>query len=205
VGAGARASNSIGKWSEHSVVGNDDDHLDASVAYRLHRDRIRNAISRLTNTHALGMSDDQDEIIQIVFLKLLERMRGGGSLLRWKHEPYVLAVARNAAVDLMRSRRRHVLSAVVEDVPVEEKPDMWDSVTLTALESYIAGLPPELAAVFSLRLVDGLSQVEVCRTLKISRQQLRTLERRVKNGALHAASAFESNRQPGSQDVVPMK
>jgi RNA polymerase sigma factor (sigma-70 family) len=130
------------------------------------------------------MSDDAEEVVQTVFLKLLELQQSGGADRAQSQGRYVRAIARNATWDLLRSRRRNLFVPEVADQPSDESvTDLLEEATLSVLQSYIAALPSDLAAVFAARFVRGLSQARVCRELAISRQHLRTLEQRLKGGA----------------------
>jgi DNA-directed RNA polymerase specialized sigma24 family protein len=147
------------------------------------------------------MSDDDEEVIQTVLLKLLELQRTGGAAHARSEGRYVRAMARNATWDLLRSRRRTSFVADVVDQPCDERvTDLLEEATLSVLQSYIAGLPSDLAAVFAARFVRGLSQACVCRELAISRQHLRTLEQRLKRGAARLLAARDS-----PQEAAPTK
>jgi RNA polymerase sigma factor (sigma-70 family) len=145
------------------------------------------------------MSDDGDDVVQAVFLKLIESQRAGTFPAVKRFGPYVSAMARNTALDLLRHRRRHLLVPLLPDDFAEEAAmDLIDHKELTALDSYLARLPTDLAAVFALRIVEGLTQARVCQELNISRQRLRTLERRLKNGAGRAIRKLQPKPMPSS-------
>jgi DNA-directed RNA polymerase specialized sigma24 family protein len=138
------------------------------------------------------MSDDHEEVIQTVFLKTLEGMRAGRRPPR-RTEPYLLAIARNVTWDLLRSRKRSVfVNGVAEDALDDRGVDPSQEAALWALQAYTASLPPQLAIVFSLRFGRGYSQAHTCREMAISRQCLRTLEERLREGARQAAGALVS-------------
>lgn len=151
---------------------------------------IRRSISRILRKAPAGMSDDHEEIVQTVFLKLLELRQAGATERAWTEGHYVRAMARNATWDLLRSRRRNLFVADVLDQSCDERvTDLLEEATLAVLHDYIAGLPADLAAVFRARFVRGLSQARVCGELAISRQHLRTLEQRLKDGAARLLEA----------------
>ncbi len=57
-----------------------------------------------------------------------------------------------------------------------------DERTMKAVRDYLAGLTPELRGVHEQRYVKGVSQEEAARALGLSRQQVRTLEERLRDG-----------------------
>ena len=132
----------------------------------------------------------------MVFLKVLELSQTSDTPPRMPAQ-YLSAIARNVAVDLLRSRRRSLFMAE----PIDQAPDVWhtfdtsEEITLAELRAYIAALPSELAAVFTMRFVRNLSQARVCQEMAISRQQLRTLETRVADGAFRHAGQERRGRR----------
>jgi DNA-directed RNA polymerase specialized sigma24 family protein len=63
---------------------------------------------------------------------------------------------------------------------------------VTAVERHLANLSGDLHAVFRYRYVENLTQAEAAHALGVSRQTLRTLERRLQRGL---AQAFEGPHQ----------
>jgi RNA polymerase sigma factor (sigma-70 family) len=159
-----------------------------STAYRANSRKVKRLSVGILRKAAIGMSDDHDDVAQTVFLKLLEIEQTGRPSV--EHTAYLLAMARNATLDLLRARRRYVFVPEMSDnLLAEQHTDGRDDAALAALSSYISSLPADLAAVFSLRFANNLPQSLVCKELAISRQSLRTLERRIKNGAVAALSS----------------
>jgi DNA-directed RNA polymerase specialized sigma24 family protein len=153
---------------------------------------IRRSISQVLRTSSNSMSDDDQEVVQIVFLKLVEILRGRCAVAALTSSHYVRAMARNATLDLLRSRRRYLFVSEVVDRPCDEDiADLADEASLSALEAYTASLPSDLVGVFTTRFVKKLSQVQACRELTISRQHLRTLEGRLKRYIIRFVRARE--------------
>ena len=147
--------------------------------------RIAQFTRRLVGRLPSGMSDDPEEVVQTVFLKVLESMRAGKCTDTHTEPPYLLAITRNATWDLLRSRKRSVFVAAVGDEIFDGRgADLFPETLLCALQEYTASLPPKLTTVFALRFARGCSQAHTCRAMAISRQSLRTLEARLKEGAL---------------------
>jgi RNA polymerase sigma factor (sigma-70 family) len=153
---------------------------------------IRRSISQILRRSSSSMSDDGQEVVQTVFLKLVEVLRARGTVAARRSNPYVRAMARNATLDLLRARRRHLFVSEVVDRPSENSAaDVADEATLFALQACIDALPSDLVAVFRARFVKKLSQAEACQQLTISRQQLRTLEGRLKSNVLRDLRAHD--------------
>jgi RNA polymerase sigma-70 factor (ECF subfamily) len=111
--------------------------------------------------------------------------------------PFLVAIARNLLVDLARKRGR--------ELPLEELGEAWDppasreeepyadETTMSMVREYLSSLPAELRGVHEQRYVRGVSQEEAAQALGCSRQQLRTLEKRLRDGlAAHLERARTS-------------
>ncbi len=101
--------------------------------------------------------------------------------------PYLQTIARNLLVDWARKQGRELsLEALGEaatgTLAAPETTAFADAVTMRAVEAYLAALDPTLRAVHEERYVKSRSQLEAAEALGISRQQLRTLETRLREG-----------------------
>jgi RNA polymerase sigma factor (sigma-70 family) len=129
------------------------------------------------------------DLVQEVMVRAFsEKGRRGYDGIR-DYGPYLFAIARNVLVDWARARRREIpagwqeLAAAVEMSPAAEDPSPWAEPAMVRLvEQYLDGLPPELREVHRLRHEEGLSQTRAAEVLGVSRQTLRTLERRLQEG-----------------------
>jgi RNA polymerase sigma-70 factor (ECF subfamily) len=105
-----------------------------------------------------------------------------------EYAPYLDAIARNLLVDRARDRGREIpatdehLREACDPFPPAAEPAWADPDTVALVASYLAGLPAELRAVHDARYVRSLSQRDAAVDLGISRQQLRTLEQRLRDG-----------------------
>ncbi len=146
--------------------------------YRTSLPRLRTSLRRLGLYEA-----DREDCIQEVWSKLLARpdavpaRRQMTELTAW-----LLTVARNRAIDMMRRRRLSPADLndqtldIVDDGPAP--PDMLDR---RAMWSRLERLLAELAArgpdlsyqVFHLRLIEGRSGTEVARALGLTPEQVR--------------------------------
>lgn len=160
---------------------------------------LRGIVTTILRTET-QMSDDVDELVQIVALKMLECDRAGKSAEIAARSSYVRTIAKNSAIDLFRARRRTLLVPEVGDdlFSLSDVEGGEPDAALASMRSYIGSLPPDLRAVFALRFEQGLPQSTVCSRLTISRQHLRTLEHRLKTGALHTARASNPRHTPPS-------
>jgi RNA polymerase sigma factor (sigma-70 family) len=121
---------------------------------------------------------DVDDLVQTSFLRFLCALREGRVQQDANVGGYLATIARNAAHDWLvaRSREKGMREAektAGRDLAVPEHAD------LRALHRYIKQLPAELGRVYELRFGAELSQLQVARKLKTSRQRVRTLENRL--------------------------
>jgi RNA polymerase sigma factor (sigma-70 family) len=110
------------------------------------------------------------------------------------YAPFLTTIARNLMIDRARKRGREIpLEALGEDweqlLPPEapEEAAPWMSEALgAAVKDFVGQLRPDLRGVHEQRFVKCVSQEQAARELGLSRQQLRTLEKRL----LEALSDF---------------
>src|SRR2546423_7901679 len=114
--------------------------------------------------------------------------------------PYLLMIARNVVIDEFRRRgatvpmppEMFVILANGETSLDEHAP--WEHAEkLRAVERFIQSLPPDLARTHRYRYVEGLSQEGAALAMGISRQNLRTLERRLRQGLADALAALRGH------------
>jgi RNA polymerase sigma factor (sigma-70 family) len=141
---------------------------------------------------------DQADVIQEVFVKALatggsERCDRGR-----EYEPYLLMIARNTMIDWVRrqaasrARLRRLPSGDAEAAGGGDGcPPWYDDRNVAIAEQYVNGLSDELREVYRLRYAEGLSQDGTARAMGISRQNLRTLERRLRCGLTRRLAAAE--------------
>jgi RNA polymerase sigma factor (sigma-70 family) len=171
----------------------------ASLSRRLSSRFVRAARAPGKTGKALG-SEDVDDLIQDVFVRLLStgampRLEGGHSPL-----PYLARVARNLAIDELRRRRREqqVLALSSASAPSDAPLGLAEATASAAsgerereghegrlerLCVYVALLPDELAVFYHARFVLGLSQRDTASELALSRRRVRTLDERLLAGA----------------------
>jgi len=137
--------------------------------------------------HIDGVAADEiGDVVQETFARAFaERARLAYDGLR-DYGPFLSTIARNLLADRARRRGRELpldLGGEWDEAPPPAEEPAWASEALTkAVQSYLASASPELRAVHHERYVRSVSQEEAARVLGVSRQQLRTLEKRLRDG-----------------------
>jgi len=107
--------------------------------------------------------------------------------------PYLLAIARNTVADSLRLRQREVLagaaeieaSLALEDAAAAEDPSSWiDPLTIARVREYLNRLPLDLQSVHHRRYVLDEAQDVAAGALGLSRQRIRTLEKKLRVGLI---------------------
>ena len=138
--------------------------------FRDHHQRVYRAAFRITGDPA-----DAEDVLQSVFLRLLNRDPRSGRLdLSETASPYLHRAAVNAALDLLRGRRRTPaveLGEVAEHLADADRPDPEGSQRgrelRRALRAALARLSPESAEVFVLRYFEGLANHQIAALLDL--------------------------------------
>jgi RNA polymerase sigma-70 factor (ECF subfamily) len=138
-------------------------------------------------THVRGVTASEvGDVVQEVFARAFrESARNAYDGLR-DYTPYLSTITRNTVIDWAR-RRGASVERLVEDLgdpPADDPaPLAWaDDAAMQVVESYLAGLTEELRAVHEQRYVLGRSQNEAAAALGTTRQRLRTIEGRLRDG-----------------------
>ena len=139
---------------------------------------------------------DLEDIQQTAFIRLSQSISKGRVRVGDNITAYLKAIARNIARDLKRRRRRELLVSEPPDTPGLPCGSVTDD-GMRSLERYLRHLSPSLRSVFEARYILELSQSRAAELLKLSRQAVRTLETRLKRGALDWMREI-----PGSDEAV---
>ena len=111
-----------------------------------------------------GNAADAEDVSQTVFLRLFRRGEQGDVLEN--EESYLRRAAINAALDVIRARQA---DRTVELVDMPAEPARHDSRELRqALGRALAQLKPRPAEIFALRFLEGFSNPQIARMLRIS-------------------------------------
>jgi RNA polymerase sigma factor (sigma-70 family) len=155
-------------------------------AYARSVERYLHAISLSRAVREVVSSAFIADLIQEVFSRAFatEARRAYAGSRDYGH--YLAVVARNCFIDLMRLRRREILTSPDDlpfDIQTAPEPEGWcDSRTQDILEGYLAGLAPAVRDIYQRRFVLELSQLETAAALGITRRAVRTAERRLRAG-----------------------
>jgi RNA polymerase sigma factor (sigma-70 family) len=142
------------------------------------RGSLRNQLARVGRLSPENLSDVTQEAFARAFSDRARQRFDASRALG----PYLQRIARNALVDWLRRSRRDADSHVSVD---DHEPSSEDQLRaypremLEATGSYVRALDPVLHGVLRHRFLEGEPQLAAARTLGISRQRIRTLEKRL--------------------------
>jgi RNA polymerase sigma-70 factor (ECF subfamily) len=139
---------------------------DLERLFRDHHERVFRAAYRIT-----GHAGDAEDVLQTVFLRLLNRAPGAEI-----HAGYLQRAAVNAALDVVRERAARQSSSL-DDAPAEATGDDRPGPEREhegrelgrALRAALAGLHPRSAEVFALRYFEDLDNDDIARLLDMSK------------------------------------
>ena len=126
------------------------------LTFQAHHGMVFRTAYRIT-----GNAADAEDVLQVVFLRLLRR--GSGAEAPDNSEAYLRRAAINAALDVIRSRQAQRTVELNADLAEDDTPELR-----RALASALAKLPARSAEVFTLRFLIGFTNAEIARTLGIS-------------------------------------
>jgi RNA polymerase sigma-70 factor, ECF subfamily len=127
-------------------------------AFRAHHGLVFRTAYRIT-----GNAADAEDVLQIVFLRLVHRSNSSEAMQ--SEESYLRRAAINAALDILRSRQSD-RSVELVDLP---DPGHSNSADLRrALAHAIGKLEPRSAEVFTLRFLEGFTNPQIAAMLGIS-------------------------------------
>lgn len=165
---------------------------DLGAIFEQHHGAVYRAAYRVT-----GNAMDAEDVLQTVFTRLLRRTGGPGADGREAGQPrldpsqavggYLHRAAVNAALDLLRSRRRSRLVAIgdLEQELVDEAgpgPERLSSSRDLGrrLRAALARLSPRQAEIFALRYLEGLGNLEIARLLGSSQTAIAVILHRAR-------------------------
>ena len=170
---------------------------------------VRGALLRSGRlTHA-----DLADLVQDVFLRAFsESARASYDGLR-PYPPFLMTVARNLFIDWARRTGREVPRSDILDGPLagEGQPGAGAAAQASTegADAYVQSLPDELRRIHHQRFVVGSPQRQAAEALGISRQTLRTLEkrlviglrRRLREAGMEPLPAPAKKTNPGGSDA----
>lgn len=126
------------------------------VAFRAHHRLVFRTAYRIT-----GSAADAEDVLQVVFLRLLRRETGWEPLQN--EESYLRRAAINASLDVIRSRQADRTVELPPDLAHDESPELRQ-----ALRRALAQLKPRPAEIFTLRFLEGFTNPQIAKMLGIS-------------------------------------
>lgn len=126
------------------------------LAFQAHHGMVFRTAYRIT-----GNAADAEDVLQVVFLRLVRRWPGAEALEN--QESYLRRASINAALDVIRSRQSDRTVELMEDVPHRETPELR-----SALAQALAELPERSAEIFTLRFLEGFTNSEIAKMMGIS-------------------------------------
>lgn len=143
------------------------------IAFQAHHGMVFRTAYRVT-----GNAADAEDVLQVVFLRLLRRETSAEAMDN--PESYLRRAAINAALDVIRARQtdRTVDLAVLE---VTGEPAQGATPELRqALARAMAQLKPRQAEIFALRFLEGFTNPEIARMLEISQVRVAVIVHRTR-------------------------
>ena len=153
--------------------------------YLMHVGRVRAVIRRTLQRTGQFSTANLADLVQEAFLKAFSAAARNRYDAQREYEPFLLAIARNVTVDWARRQFREQRGAQLLEsehgIVIDSKNEARHELVAVA-SSYLETLSPELERVHCLRFVENVPQRRAAELLGISRQNLRTLERRLIDG-----------------------
>lgn len=130
-----------------------------AAAFEEHHRRVFRAAFRVT-----GSIDDAEDVLQTVFLNMMKRESNAGVDLGNDPKSYLCRAAVNAAVDVLRTRKRKTAFEPEADPP-GESPGAEAEVARRELRRRLRGalsrLSPRSASIVALRFFEGYGNAEI--------------------------------------------
>jgi RNA polymerase sigma-70 factor (ECF subfamily) len=133
-------------------------HAQSTEAFTALVERYRSSVFQ-ASYRLLGTSQDAEDVTQQVFLALAQgQLQLQATLAGW-----LTTVTRNAAIALLRSRRRRASRERTAPQPAQPPSDLLRHDLREELEAALAQIPPAMRQAVELRYLQGLSQKEAAR------------------------------------------
>lgn len=169
-----------GQWPDTCFMAStsSDSNAAGAPARRAVIERMINAEPHRLRYRSLSLGvhpNDADDVAQTAMLRA---WRSAGALRTLEEGPlcsWLDAIARNAAIDLARSRKSHPISELDDETPSTENTESIVEMRsrLDAALQAVRGLPASLQVPILLSAVDGLSGPEIAERLGISPASVR--------------------------------
>jgi len=138
------------------------------LTFQAHHGMVFRTAYRIT-----GNAADAEDVLQVVFLRMLRRGPDADALQN--QEGYLRRAAINAALDVIRSRQAERTVELDVDLPQGDSP-----LLRRALAQALAKLTPRSAEIFTLRFLEGFTNSEIAETLGLSRVSVAVMVHRTR-------------------------
>lgn len=151
------------------------------AVFRRHHEAVFRAAYRIT-----GNPMDAEDVLQTVFTRLLRREEGA-DLDPDGAGSYLHRAAVNAALDLLRARRRSRAVRLEEAADLADDPESGPErrplrrELRSRLREALLSLTPRSAEIFALRYFEGLGNVEIARSLGTSQTAVAVILHRARH------------------------
>ncbi|HEV8548440.1 MAG TPA: sigma-70 family RNA polymerase sigma factor [Polyangiaceae bacterium] len=162
--------------------------------YREHRRSIETLVRTSLRRADMLTRHDHADLVQDIFARAFSpKARESFDGVR-RLGPFLRQIARNLLIDWLRHQTyelqgRAELERAAAPTASESAASAYSEALVAAARTFVADLAPELRAVHERRFVAAETQENAARTLGISRQNLRTIERRLLDGLRALLSA----------------
>jgi len=157
--------------------------------YNVYVREVRGAVRDTLRTSRIIATDEHEDIVQVTFVRLFDAWMKDSFDETSDITGYVRTIARNVARDWLRHRRYEDGPDALADLDQPQDLAKEASADIEMLIGALAALPADLIAVYQGRFVEGLSQNRLADRLGLSRQRIRTLERRLCRQVLEGIEA----------------
>jgi RNA polymerase sigma-70 factor (ECF subfamily) len=152
------------------VAGDDPDHAGFRTLWERHAPEVLRFLRRMLNDDAAA-----DDALQESFVRLHRALPGFDAARPLR--PYLLAIARHAAISTLRRKQRAAKIGTLGEEPADAGPPADRAATARdargRVQEALAALAPEHRAVVLLRLGHGLRLEEVARALDVTDRTVR--------------------------------
>jgi RNA polymerase sigma-70 factor (ECF subfamily) len=156
-----------------------------SLVEKIVRHGFRKTVAREAST--VPTSDIADAVQEVFARAFREKARDAYDGIR-EYGPFLTTIARNVVADWGRRRGRAVVEIPIDPDELALFDDrVWaEDAVMQIVDGYVAALPASLRRVHEQRYVIGQSQADTAQTLGMTRQQVRTLEAKLRSGLARA-------------------
>ena len=137
-----------------------------AAAFEEHHQRVFRAAFRVT-----GSIDDAEDVLQTVFLNMMKRETATGVDLGNDPKSYLCRAAVNAAVDVLRARKRKTAIEPEAEPPQETAgadAELTRRELRRRLRAALSRLSPRAASIVALRFFEGYGNAEIATILGTS-------------------------------------